>query len=39
MPSDTPLQSGADYRWAVIAEFANGEHIRSTLQRFKVAAP
>jgi hypothetical protein len=39
MPSDTPLQSGADYRWAVVAEFANGEHIRSTLQRFKIAAP
>jgi hypothetical protein len=39
MPSDTPLQSGGDYRWAVVAEFANGEHIRSTLHRFRVAAP
>jgi len=39
MPSDTPLQPGADYRWAVVAEFAHGEHIRSTLQRFKTAAP
>jgi len=39
MPSDSPLQSGADYRWAIVAEFANGEHIRSTLQPFKVAAP
>ena len=39
MPSDVSLQSGADYRWAVVAGFANGEHVRSTLQRFKVAAP
>ena len=39
MPPDVSLQSGADYRWAVVAEFANGERVRSTLQRFKVAAP
>ena len=39
MSSGTPLQAGADYRWAVVAEITNGEHVRSTLQRFKVAAP
>jgi hypothetical protein len=39
MPSDVPLQRGADYRWTVVAEFANGEHLRSSLQRFRTAAP
>ncbi|HEY7026165.1 MAG TPA: hypothetical protein VH438_01030 [Gemmatimonadales bacterium] len=39
MSSDTPLPSGAEYRWAVVAEITNGEHVRSTLQRFKVVAP
>jgi hypothetical protein len=39
MPSDVSLQADSDYRWAVVAEFASGEHVRSALQRFKVAAP
>ena len=39
IPPDVTLQAGSDYRWAVVAEFASGEHVRSTLQRFKVAAP
>ena len=39
VPAGVLPNTAADYRWAVVAELANGERVRSNMQHLRLAAP